>query len=186
MVNQSSSGETQGTLADLTYINPLTGKLKDFKTSKLGQYKISLIVTDTEGLTGEAVEIIDVAPDLDPIASNTANSRATRELSDGGLATYTIEGTVMSIDQDIISKRFWYFSYDANNDKSFNDAETTTAIDEEALIIGWEYTYMAGSEPLIVTKTNAHILTLKGKHVGGYQWRLQGIEIPGQPTDLRY
>ncbi|MEK3911135.1 CARDB domain-containing protein [Paenibacillus sp. FSL H7-0331] len=180
------AGETQGTLADLTYINPLTGKLKDFKTSKLGQYKISLIVTDTEGLTGEAVEIIDVAPDLDPIASNTANSRATRELSDGGLATYTIEGTVMSIDQDIISKRFWYFSYDANNDKSFNDAETTTAIDEDALIIGWEYTYMAGSEPLIVTKTNAHILTLKGKHVGGYQWRLQGIEIPGQPTDLRY
>ncbi len=179
------AGETQGTLADLTYINPLTGKEKDFKTSKLGQYKISLTVTDTEGLTGDAVKTIVVQPDIDPVVTVIGNGVTTRQPTDRGLGTFTIVGTAVSNDQDIISKRYWSFTYDANNDSIFNEP-MTPEIDEDDFVVGWEYPYMVGGEQLIVSYTGNHTILLKGANVGKFKSQLRAIEIPGQPTDLRY
>jgi hypothetical protein len=177
------AGQTLGTLSDISYISPLTGKLKDFKTSKLGKYKVTLLVVDTEGLMATTFQIVDVGPDLPPIVDIGGNSTATRQPSDRGLGTFTVIGTATSPDQDIISKRYWSFAYDANNNGVF-DEPATSEMDEDALIVGWEYPYNSGSETLIITNSGGHNLLLKGAHVGKYNTQLRAIEIPGQPTDL--
>jgi hypothetical protein len=179
------AGETAAVQSDIQTIAPLTGVKKDFKTPKLGHYKVTLVVTDTVGLTGTAAQMVDVAIDLPPVATIAGNSVTSRQLADRGLAIFTLLGSALSVDSDIISKRYWSFTYDANNDGVFNESETVE-IDEDALNLGWEYTYYAGSEPFIISKTGNHIVNLKGSHVGKYRTNLRVIEIPGQPTDLQY
>jgi hypothetical protein len=176
-------GQTLGTMGDIQYISPLSGKFKDFKTSKQGTYQVTLKVIDNEGLTGTTFKIIEVAPDLPPIVDIDGNSVATRQWLDRGLGTFTIVGTATSPDQDIIAKRYWSFAYDANNNGVF-DEQATSEIDEDALVVGWEYPYSLGTDTLIITNLGGHSLLLKGEHVGKYLTQLRAVEIPDQPTDL--
>jgi hypothetical protein len=175
--------QTAGTASDISYISPLTGVQKDFKTEKLGKYKVDLVATDTAGLSGNATTTVDVAPDLPPISNIAGNGTAMRQVSGRLLSTFTLLGTGLSVDQDIISKRYWSFTYDGNNDGIYNEP-VTSEVDEDALVTGWEYTYYSGPEPLIITKIDTHIITVKGAHVGKYKTRIRVVESPGQPTDL--
>jgi hypothetical protein len=179
------AGETAAIHSDIQYILPLTGVKKDFRTPKLGHYNVTLVVTDTLGYQGTTSTIVDVAVDLPPIVNIAGNNMANRQPSDRGLAGFTMLGTAMSVDQDIISKRYWSFTYDANNDGAFNEA-VSPEIDEDSLNSGWEYPYNVGSETFTISKSGTHIVTLKGAHVGKYQTHLRVVEIPGQPTDLEY
>nr|WP_275901063.1 CARDB domain-containing protein [Paenibacillus periandrae] len=177
------AGQTAGTQAEIEYIQPLTGKLKDFKTPKLGNYLVTLVVTDTEGLTGSATKTVEVKPDLPPIVDIVGNDRAGRDITNRGLATFTVLGTGLSVDQDIIMKRLWSFSYDGNNDGIFNEG-VTAEIDEDSLVIGAEYLYSVGTESFYIAKTGVHVLELRGQHVGDFDIILSVVEAPGQPTDL--
>ncbi|WP_028547605.1 CARDB domain-containing protein [Paenibacillus sp. UNC451MF] len=177
------AGQTEGTMSDITYIAPLSGELKDFKTSKKGKYLVTLVVTDTMGLSDDDSEIVDVAPDIPPVANLTGNQIAGRQLPDRGLAPFVLLGYGASLDADIISKRYWTLIYDSNNDGVFNEP-ITAEIDEDALVQGWEYPYIIGYDQLIIIKTGEHIVTVKGPHVGKYRFGLKVIESPGQPTDL--
>lgn len=176
-------GQTEGTPSDISYIAPLEGKLKDFKTQKKGKYLVSLVVTDSAGLSASTSTEVDVAPDLPPISNIAGNQIGMRQASDRLLANFVLLGSGMSIDQDIISKRYWRFWYDANNDGIF-DEPATVQIDEDALNLGEEYKYTVGGDTFIITRTGTHIVSLKGEHVGHYKARLDVVEIPGQPTDL--
>ena len=177
------AGQTEGTMADISYIAPLTGELKDFKTTQKGKYLVTLVVTDTLGLSANTTEIVDVAPDIPPVAKITGNQIAARQTSDRTLAPFVLLGYGASLDADIISKRYWTLTYDTHNDGVFNDP-VTAEIDEDALVQGWEYPYTIGSDQLIITKTGEHIVTVKGQNVGRYRFGLKVIESPGQPTDL--
>ncbi|MEK3720853.1 CARDB domain-containing protein [Paenibacillus sp. FSL H8-0034] len=177
------AGETAGTQAEIEYIQPLSGKLKDFKTPKLGNYLVTLVVTDTEGLTGSATKTVEVKPDLPPIVDIVGNDRAGRDITNRGLATFTVLGTGLSVDQDIITKRLWSFAYDGNNDGIFNEGGTAE-IDEDSLVIGAEYLYSSGTESFYIAKTGVHIVELRGQHVGKFNIKLRVVEAPGQPTDL--
>jgi hypothetical protein len=177
------AGQTTGTLADIAYIAPLTGVYKDFKTSVKGSYKVTLIVTDTEGLTGTAFADVSVQEDLPPIVTLVGNAVTTRQPTDRGLGTFTLLGTGLSIDQDLITHRYWSLTYDYNNDGIYNEA-VTNEVEEGALNLGWEYTYNSGPEPLIIVKTGLNAVQVKGQHVGKYKIRLRIIEAPGQPTNL--
>ncbi|WP_282941193.1 CARDB domain-containing protein [Paenibacillus sp. RC67] len=177
------AGQTEGTMADISYIAPLIGELKDFKTTKKGKYLVTLVVTDTLGLSNDTWEIVDVAPDIAPVAKITGNQIAARQTSDRTLAPFVLLGYGASLDADIISKRYWTLTYDANNDGVFHEP-VTAEIDEDALVQGWEYPYTIGSDQLIITKTGEHIVTVKGQNVGKYRFGLRVIESPGQPTDL--
>ncbi|MCU6793752.1 hypothetical protein OB236_16730 [Paenibacillus sp. WQ 127069] len=177
------AGQTTGTQAEIEYIQPLSGKLKDFKTPKLGNYLVTLVVTDTEGLTGSATKTVEVKPDLPPIVDIAGNNKAGRDIANRGLATFTVLGTGLSVDQDIIVKRLWSFAYDGNNDGIFNEGETAE-IDEDSLVIGAEYPYTSGTESFLIAKTGVHIVELRGQHVGKFNIKLRVVEAPGQPTDL--
>jgi hypothetical protein len=177
------AGQTAGTQAEIEYIQPLSGKLKDFKTPKLGNYLVTLVVTDTEGLTGSATKTVEVKPDLPPIVDIAGNNKAGRDVANRGLATFTVLGTGLSVDQDIIVKRLWSFTYDGNNDGIFNEGETAE-IDEDSLVIGAEYPYTSGTESFLIAKTGVHIVELRGQHVGKFNIKLRVVEAPGQPTDL--
>lgn len=178
-----TAGQTAGTQAEIEYIQPLSGKLKDFKTPKLGNYLVTLVVTDTEGLTGTATKTVEVKPDLPPIVDIAGNNKAGRDVANRGLATFTVLGTGLSLDQDIIAKRFWSFAYDGNNDGIFNEGETAE-IDEDSLAIGAQYLYSSGTESFYIAKTGVHIVELRGQHVGKFNIKLRVVEAPGQPTDL--
>lgn len=177
------AGQTAGTQAEIEYIQPLSGKLKDFKTPKLGNYLVTLVVTDTEGLTGSATKTVEVKPDLPPIVDIAGNNKAGRDVANRGLATFTVLGTGLSVDQDIIVKRLWSFTYDGNNDGIFNEGETAE-IDEDSLVIGAEYLYSSNAESFYIAKTGVHIVELRGQHVGKFNIKLRVVEAPGQPTDL--
>ncbi|NHN30187.1 CARDB domain-containing protein [Paenibacillus agricola] len=177
------AGQTTGTQAEIQYIAPLSGVVKDFKTPKLGNYQVTLVVTDTEGLTGTAYKVVIVAPDIPPINSIVGNNVATRQPSDRGLGTFTLIGNAFSIDQDLIVKRHWSFSYDYNNDGIFNEPGTVE-IDEDTLVMGWEYPYTSGLETLRIFKTGVNTIQVKGEHVGKYNTTFRATEAPGQPTNL--
>ncbi|SFK71623.1 CARDB protein [Paenibacillus sp. 1_12] len=178
-------GQTLGTAADIIYIAPFTGKLKDMKVLKQGLYKVSLMVIDTEGLSDSTSTIIDVDPDLKPIGEVLGNEKGTRQPSDRGYATYTNVGNAASMDQDNIDKRLWSFTYDSNNDGLFNEP-WTQEVEESDMVIGVEYMYMSGSEPLVITNLGGHIVTVKAQNVGKIAGKLRVIESYGQPSDLRY
>lgn len=121
--------------SDIKYLGGLIGMAqKDFLVKKAGRIKVTLTVTNTLGQSDTTYTLVDVAPNLPPVAQLIVPSRSIREYIDGQGRRYgetTVYDTSYSPDGDKICRRKYYYRFDSDNDGNF---------DEEALELIYEGT----------------------------------------------
>lgn len=173
------AGETEATLGDIEYLGTLTGAIKDFRTLYKGKYRLRLTVYDTAGLSNTTEKTIDVLPDLPPIATVINPVLGIRNES------YDIVDGAYSPDDDLIGRRLFSITYDANNDGAFDEDPFT--FDLVPMEIGESLSFQTGDgETITVKKTEENIFEFKSKKVGRFNFGLEVKETPGQPTNLEY
>lgn len=123
--------------SDVKYLGTLNGsKSKDMIFKKTAAYKITLTVTNTAGNSDTTEQIIDIAPDLPPVANFAVTREALRDYIDGNGKNYgklMITDMSYSPDGDIIARRKWVFRYDSNNDGNFSNEPFTLISDANKL-----------------------------------------------------
>lgn len=147
------------TAADIKYSGSLAGIKKDFLVKKPGQYKVSLTVFNTAGMSSTNYQIIDIVPDKPPIADFTVVKQELRDPSNYNKAKITLVDQSYSEDADYVDKRIWKYAYDSNNNGLFTD-ETWKLLD-------------SGNN----TKPELFVYD-----VGRYAFELEIEEAFGQPT----
>jgi hypothetical protein len=100
----------------LTQVNTLNVLFK-----KQGVYRATLSVTNTLGFTGTTTYLINIGPDLKPVANYESATTVLRDVKDYGYATIELLDTSYSLDGDIIKSRIWSYAWDSNNNGSFAD-----------------------------------------------------------------
>lgn len=173
-------GQTQGTLQDICYMGTLTGRIKDFAVSVKGQYKITLTVYDSAGLSGSTSQIINVNPDLPPVPVLDGPTLALRD----PISKFTLTDNSYSPDGDILTDRIWHVIYDANNDGVYDEPETR--IDINTLVLNQEETFTVSGQTIKIKKISAKLYELRATNVGKINIRYELHETPGQPTSLEY
>jgi hypothetical protein len=118
-----------GTNADIKF----NGVLRSVDTlnvifKKQGVYRATLNVTNTLGYTGTATYLINIGPDLKPIANFATATTVLRDIKDYGNAKIELTDMSYSLDGDPISSRVWSYAFDSNNNGSFAD-ETYVVFD---------------------------------------------------------
>ncbi|HYE11726.1 MAG TPA: hypothetical protein VEF53_16295 [Patescibacteria group bacterium] len=118
-----------GTNADIKF-NGVLLKVNELNVifKKQGIYKATLNVTNTLGYTDSTEYLINIGPDLNPVANYSTATAVIRDVNDYGNATIELLDTSYSVDGDILSKRIWSYAFDSDNDGSFTD-ETYKTID---------------------------------------------------------
>jgi hypothetical protein len=89
--------------------------------NKQGVYKATLNVTNTLGYTDSTEYLINIGPDLNPVANYSTATTVIRDVNDYGNATIELLDTSYSLDGDILSKRIWSYAFDSDNDGIFAD-----------------------------------------------------------------
>ncbi|MFL0251510.1 Ig-like domain-containing protein [Clostridium neuense] len=89
--------------------------------TKPGIYKVQCEVTNTEGDIAVDTKTIVVAPDELPIADFDTPQIVLRDPNNHNLATINVKDKSYSTDNDAITKRVWFYSFDSNNNGSFDD-----------------------------------------------------------------
>lgn len=90
--------------------------------TKAGTYTAKCQVTNTNGDIGEKTITFNIAEDQAPIADfDLPTSTVYRDPTNGNIATISATDKSYSPDGDNISKRIWFYSFDSNNDGSFDD-----------------------------------------------------------------
>lgn len=111
--------------SDIKYLGGLIGMAqKDFLVKKAGRLKVTLTVTNTLGQSDTTYTLVDVAPNLPPVAQLIVPARSIREYTDGQGRRYgetTVYDTSYSPDGDRIYLRRYYCRYDSDNDGDFED-----------------------------------------------------------------
>ncbi|MDF2591004.1 MAG: hypothetical protein K0S75_470 [Clostridia bacterium] len=118
-----------GTNADIKF-NGVLRSVNELNVifKKQGVYKATLHVTNTLGYTDSTEYLINIGPDLAPVANYSMATTVIRDVNDYGNATIELLDTSYSLDGDILSKRIWSYAFDSDNDGSFAD-ETYKTID---------------------------------------------------------
>jgi hypothetical protein len=111
-----------GTNADIKFNGVLT-KVNELNVifKKQGVYKATLSITNTLGYTDATEYLINIGPDLNPVANYSTATTVIRDVNDYGNATIELLDTSYSLDGDILSKRIWSYAFDSDNDGSFAD-----------------------------------------------------------------
>ncbi len=111
--------------SDIKYLGGLIGMAqKDFLVKKAGRLKVTLTVTNTLGQSDTTYTLVDVAPNLPPMAQLIVPARSIREYTDGQGRRYgetTVYDTSYSPDGDKIYLRKYYCRFDSDNDGDFED-----------------------------------------------------------------
>jgi hypothetical protein len=111
-----------GTNADIKFNGVLTGiNTINAIFKKQGVYKATLSVTNTAGFKGTKDYLINIGPDLKPVANFETATTVLRNVEDYGNATIELLDTSYSLDGDILSSRIWSYAWDSNNNGSFAD-----------------------------------------------------------------
>ncbi|AKG33690.1 hypothetical protein [Paenibacillus durus] len=149
-----------GTDADIKYSGSLNGVFsKEALFKKPGQYKATIYVENTLGLSASNETTFEIVPDEKPFAYFTLPGSVYRNPEDGNQATISIDDMSFSPDKDIVARRLWEYRYDSNNNGTFTDEH-------------W----------VIFNNENLDRLNLKVQEVGQYEVRLTVFEEFGQPT----
>ncbi|WP_156934235.1 hypothetical protein [Paenibacillus zanthoxyli] len=149
-----------GTDADIKYSGSLNGVFsKEALFKKPGQYKATIYVENTLGLSASNETTFEIVPDEKPFAYFTLPGSVYRNPEDGNKATISIDDMSFSPDKDIVARRLWEYRYDSNNNGTFTDEN-------------W----------VIFNNENLSRLNLKVQDVGQYEVRLTVFEEFGQPT----
>lgn len=110
---------------DIKYAGGLTGAaVKDFLAKKAGRIRIKLTVQNTGGYAGTAVQDLDIAPDLRPVATFSLPHGTIRDQVDAEgkhFAVIPVADLSYSPDGDPIGRRIFYYTYDADNNGSFDE-----------------------------------------------------------------
>lgn len=111
-----------GTNADIKFNGVLTSvNTLNVIFKKQGVYKATLSVTNTVGFKATKEYLINIAPDLKPVADFETATTVLRDVKDYGYAPIELLDTSYSFDGDIISSRIWSYAWDSNNNGSFAD-----------------------------------------------------------------
>lgn len=111
--------------SDIKYLGGLTGMTqKEFLVKKQGCIKVTLTVTNILGQSDSTFMLVDIAPNLPPVAQLVVPTRSIREYTDNQGRRYgetTVYDTSYSPDGDKIYLRRYYCRYDSDNDNDFED-----------------------------------------------------------------
>jgi hypothetical protein len=111
-----------GTNADIKFNGVLTSvNTLNVIFKKQGVYKATLSVTNTAGFKATKEYLINISPDLKPVANYETATTVLRDVKDYGYATIELLDTSYSLDGDIINSRIWSYAWDSNNNGSFAD-----------------------------------------------------------------
>ncbi|MCT4660796.1 MAG: hypothetical protein N4A40_02970 [Tissierellales bacterium] len=121
----------------------LLGKDKDVLFKEPGQYKVwmKLYTTctykDEEDITydAEIEKIITIKPDEKPIADLSLRKMVYRNPDTDGVAVLNMADNSSSIDGDFIAHRKWSYTFDSDNDGSFDDEVAKVASDENEVMV---------------------------------------------------
>jgi hypothetical protein len=181
-------GETAGTTSDIQYLGSLTGKLKDFKTSKKGNYKVTLTVHNAFG-SSTATKILAIDPDLPPVGEMTGAQTTYRSPDDPDhpfWASILVHVDVYSPDGDIVAKRVFSFVYDSNNDGVYDEPKIYFSIEDDLTINQEKIFTDSNGHKFYITWQPGDYLLIKAAGVGKYQIQLVVAESPADPTTLEY
>lgn len=111
-----------GTNADIKF-NGVLNKVNEINVifKKQGVYKAILCVTNTLGYSDTTEYLINIGPDLKPVANFATATTIIRDVEDYGNAIMELQDTSYSLDGDIINSRIWTYAFDSDNDGSFTD-----------------------------------------------------------------
>lgn len=126
---------------------------------KKGEYKVELYVVNSAGLSDTTERIINIQPDLNPVANFEAITTTYREPNNNNIATLSLTDSSYSDDNDKIAKRTWVYKFDSNNDGSFDD-----------------------EKQILIDEGNLSVVEIPVNHVGKYLVELSVVEEFGQPT----
>ncbi|NLK10115.1 MAG: hypothetical protein GX317_04035, partial [Staphylococcus equorum] len=116
----TSSGTTA---SDIKHNGDWTSSSEELLFKKAGQYKVSLYVKNSAGYEDTTEKIINIAPDIKPIADFSSITTAIRESENNKVATVNITNLSYSPDNDTLGNLSIYIRFDSNNDGNFNDDE---------------------------------------------------------------
>lgn len=174
------------TSSDIKYSGVLNGiKTKDVLVKKSGTDRVSLSVANIKGLSDTESTNIIIAQDKPPIADFSTVTSLFRNPEDTNYSLITISDTSYSIDNDYIKNCILTFSYDSDNNGTFNngniqiDAATYANGQTKLVTTPWGF-----DVPVTVYKpANKPIqIDIRTKHVGKYYADLKAIEGFGQET----
>ena len=149
------------TSADIKYHGSLNGSSsKNVLFKKVGEYRLTLTVTNSAGYTNTTTTNIKVGEDKAPVIISENATVIYRDPSDYNRATYDIYTSIYSPDSDNISSVQVYIRKDADNNGSFEN-DTWTWLHSTANMEHYR-TYM--------------------NEVGKYQMKIVAQESFGQPT----
>jgi hypothetical protein len=118
-----------GTLSDVKYEGSLNEEeRKEILIKKAGKYEVSLTVWNTAGMSDTKTQIIEIAPDLPPLASVHLAEKVMRDPANSCMATIKATDQGYSPDGDTINSRIWTLYYDSDNDGSFDDETAVKTI----------------------------------------------------------
>lgn len=144
----------------IKYKDNLEGmETKEVLFKEPGRYKVTLTVWNTANLSDTQEKIIEIVPDLEPVADFNTVTTIYRNADEENYATIEVFDSSYSPDYDIIINRIWRYAFDSDNDGSFDD-ETWITIDD----------------------TNKKEIEIKTQKVGKYKFELEIVEEFGQPT----
>lgn len=183
---------TGGTAADIKYTGSLAGfVVKDVLFKKAGTYRITLMVTNTYGLSAFASQTITIAQDLPPVARIELPSpsgimyKTYRDPNNSNISTAQVYNTSYSPDGDTINKAAAMYCYDSDNDGDYKDEQWYYSLNGASWTpTGMNYTNTVSSFNIFnIAISNVPTFTLKTKAVGRYHFAIRVMEdIPTADT----
>lgn len=171
-----------GDANNIKYSGELNGSVtKDILIKKAGTYRVTITVYNSVGYAATTYQDIVVQPDLPPVADCTGVDKELRDPNNADYATFVLNDTSYSPDNDIISKRIWLYAYDSDNDGNYDD-ETWYVYQNGAWSAYGTYSSVVSMNIDTINDGNVTKVQLKTKNVGKYRFGQIVRESFGQPT----
>lgn len=145
----------------------------DVLFKKEGRYKVKCTLYSTAGYEGYAEVILNIEPDLPPIADFATLERTVRNPLENNIATIPVVDKSTSVDGDEITKRIWLYAFDSNNDGNF-DNEQWYVLDNNVwkkvndYDIDGSYSSLKNINMKKIIDGNKKSIEIKAGHVGKY------------------
>lgn len=190
--------------AAIRYTGTLTDNVIDSLFKSVGLFKVTLTVSNSAGYSDTISTILDIKPDLTPIAQFSVPSWIYRSSADSGNAKLDIIDLSQSPDGDLIASKVLRVIYNKNNNYTENSivvdtdnpipgltAKTIYAnfvddsyldIDLNAMVVNQTYSYTLNGVPITALKKADGTIQLRSTNVGRYLIELRLSESFGQET----
>jgi hypothetical protein len=171
-----------GDANSVKYSGELNGSVaKDILIKKAGTYRVTITVYNSVGYTATTYQDIVVQQDLPPVAAVNFVDHIMRDPNDSNYGTFTLNDASYSPDDDIVTKRVWIYSYDSNNNGSFDDEIYYVFNNDSWKQLG-NYSALQSIDIDSINDGNKTQVILKSKNVGDYFFEIIAKESFGQPT----